>query len=63
MNEWVSAILFGFAIVAFVLGLSSIIMGFLVSNDAENVMAERIENGYLGVCGLVLGLLMVYALA
>ena len=63
MNEWVSALIFGVAVVAFVLGLSSIIMGMMVSSEGENPMAERIEYGYLGVSGLVFCLLMVYLLA
>ncbi|MFC3093641.1 hypothetical protein DRW07_09190 [Alteromonas sediminis] len=63
MNEWVNALVFGAALVAFVLGLSSIIMGFMVGANSENPMAERIEYGYFGVSGLVVALLMVYVLA
>ena len=62
MNEWASALLFGVALIAFVLGLSSIIMGFLTSSNGENVMQQRIEYGFFGVSGLVVCILMGYAM-
>jgi hypothetical protein len=63
MNEWASALIFGVALIAFVLGFSSIIMGFLTSSDGENVMQQRIEYGFFGVSGLVVCILMGYALS
>lgn len=62
MNEWLSAGFFGVALVAFVLGISSIIMGFMVNSQGENVMQQRVEYGFFGVSGLVICLLMGYAL-
>ena len=63
MSDWVNAIVFGIALIAFVIGMSSIIMGFVTGNDGENVMQERIEYGFFGVSSLVLCLLMGYLLA
>lgn len=63
MNEWVGALTFGVALVAFVLGLSSIIMGASANGDSGTVMQERVEYGFFGVTGLVVCLLMVYVMA
>jgi hypothetical protein len=63
MGNWVEAILFGLALLAFVLGASSIIMAMTyrpAAADAE--MKSKVEYGFFGVTGLVLGLLFVYAL-
>lgn len=63
MSNWSDAILFGFALVAFVLGLSSIIMGFLHTPvEGETPMQERVEYGFFGVAGLVLFILFGYGL-
>jgi hypothetical protein len=62
MENWIDAILFGCALVAFVLSLSSIIMGFLPQENSESVMKTRIEYGFFGVSGLVVFALFVYAL-
>tara|TARA_B100002049_G_C15786798_1_gene253123 strand:- start:227 stop:418 length:192 start_codon:yes stop_codon:yes gene_type:complete len=63
MSEWLNAVFFGIALVAFVLGLSSIIMGFLSDKKGSSGMQEKIEYGFFGVSGLVVCLLMGYALA
>lgn len=63
MGNWVEAILFGLALLAFVLGISSIIMAMTykpVTVGAQ--MKSKVEYGFFGVTGLVLGLLFVYAL-
>lgn len=62
MGNWSEAILFGCALVAFVLSVSSIIMGFLPQSSSESVMKARVEYGFFGVSGLVLFALFVYAL-
>lgn len=62
MGDWIDAILFGVALVAFTLGMSSIVMGFMSNKEGAAAMQERVELGYLGVSGLVLCLLMVYVL-
>ena len=62
MNEWASALIFGVALVAFVLGFSSIVMGFLADSEGESVMQQRIEYGFFGVSGIVVCVLMAYAL-
>ena len=56
----VEAILFGFTVLAFALGLSCIIMGFLPSPAGG--MREKVEYGLFGVTGLVAGLLFTVAL-
>ena len=62
MGNWNDAILFGFALIAFVLGFSSIIMGFLPQASDQGTMKSRIEYGFFGVSGIVLFMLFVYAL-
>ncbi|MFT4994260.1 MAG: hypothetical protein ACI965_001283 [Paraglaciecola sp.] len=62
MGNWLEAILFGCALVAFVLSLSSIIMGFLPQANAENALKTRVEYGFFGVSGLAVFFLLVYAL-
>ncbi len=62
MGDWGLAVIFGFMLVTFVLGLSSIIMGFFnPENDAE-VIKHRVEYGFFGVSGLVATALFVYIL-
>lgn len=63
MNEWISAIGFGAGLLAFVLGLTSIIMGFMTAKAGAEGMQEKIEYGFFGVSGLVVCVLMVYALS
>lgn len=63
MTDWINAIMFGVGLIAFVLGLSSVIMGFMSSSDGNKGMQEKIEYGFFGVSGLVVCLLMGYALA
>lgn len=63
MSEWFNALLFGLAVVALVLGLSSIIMGFLSDKTGAEAMKERIEYGYLGVSALAICGLLGYILA
>ncbi len=64
MGNWSEAILFGVTLVSFVLGASSLIMGFLPKQGvaAGVLMKERIEYGFFGVTGLVLCLVLAYAL-
>ncbi|WP_026376827.1 hypothetical protein [Aestuariibacter salexigens] len=60
MSLWGDAILFGFALVAFVLGMTSIIMGFMPQPEAG--LKEKIEYGFFGVTGLVGCLLLAIAI-
>ncbi|HAU92390.1 hypothetical protein ACFOEW_07765 [Alteromonas oceani] len=62
MSDWIDAILFGVALVAFTLGMSSIVMGFMSGKEGSEALHERIEMGYLGVSGLVVSLLMLYVI-
>lgn len=61
MGEWVTALVFGLFLVAFTLGLSSIIMAFLPAKPEEAVRSQ-VEYGFFGVAGLVLSLVFIYAL-
>jgi hypothetical protein len=63
MADWLNAILFGVALVALVLGLSSVIMGFLSDKTGAEALKERIEYGYLGVAAIAVSALMGYLLA
>ena len=62
MTDWINAIMFGVALFAFVLGLTSVIMGFMTSTEGGKGMQEKIEYGFFGVSGLVVCLMMGYAL-
>lgn len=63
MANWTDAVLFGFALVAFVLGLSSIIMGMLQQPSTGNsMMKEKVEYGFFGVTALVICAVFIYAL-
>lgn len=63
MGNWGDAILFGCALVAFVLGISSIIMGFIVQPNQQDVIQSRVEYGFFGITGIVLFSLFWYALS
>lgn len=63
MSEWMGALGFGIGLLAFVLGMTSIIMGFMGSDVGARGMQHKIEYGFFGVSGLVVCLLMSYALA
>lgn len=62
MSNWGDAILFGFALVAFVLGITSIIMGFIAQPSQQNTVKSRVEYGFFGVSAVVLFGLFTYAL-
>lgn len=65
MGAWGEAIMFGVALLAFVLGLSSIIMGFLpqpATATGGSPLKEKIEYGFFGVSALVICLLLWLAL-
>lgn len=62
MGNWSDAILFGFALVAFVLGISSIIMGFIAQPSQQDVIKNRVEYGFFGISGVALFGLFIYAL-
>ncbi len=63
MSEWLGALGFGIGLLAFVLGVTSIIMGFMASEANGQGMQHKIEYGFFGVAGLIVSLLMGYALA
>ncbi|WJG09892.1 hypothetical protein [Aliiglaciecola sp. LCG003] len=54
------AVLFGMTVLAFVVGMSCIIMGFIPS--PANGLKEKIEYGYFGVSGLAVAFLFALAL-
>ncbi|UAA38694.1 hypothetical protein KIH87_18855 [Paraneptunicella aestuarii] len=62
MGDWGSAFLFGLMLVAFVLGLSSIIMSFF-QPVSDSAIKHRIEYGFFGVSGLIVTALMLYAIS
>jgi len=53
MNDWALAIAFGCMLIGFVLGLSNIIMGLLVSASESSALQQRIEYIFFGISGLV----------
>lgn len=62
MSDWLNAILFGVAVFAFVMGLTSVIMGATASKKMDNIMQQRVEYGFFGVSGFIICALLVYAL-
>lgn len=63
MSEWINSIIFGVGFLAFVLGISSIIMAFIATRSTPEGIQEKVEYGFFGVSGLILCALMVYVLA
>ena len=64
MAQWGEAFLFGVALLTFVLGVSSIIMGVLPQPEgATHGMKEKVEYGFFGAAGLVICLLLSLAIA
>lgn len=61
MGDWLSPVLFTAMLVAFVLGISSIIMSFFQPN-VKNSLVYRIEYGFFGVSGLIATAVLMYAL-
>lgn len=53
MNDWALAVAFGCMLAGFVLGLSNIIMGLLVSSDESSALQQRIEYTFFGIAGLI----------
>lgn len=63
MTEWGEAILFGFTVLAFALGASSLIMGFLPQPAGEaGGIKSKVEYGFFGAAGLVIAVLLLVAL-
>lgn len=63
MSDWINPIIFGVALIAFTLGMSSIVMGFMSGKEGSEALHEKIEMSYLGVSGLVVSLVMLYVIA
>lgn len=64
MGAWLEAFLFGLILIAFVLGASSLIMGFIHKpRENEGAMAGKIEYGFFGVAGLIVGVVLTYGLS
>lgn len=61
MSEWVAALIFGLFLVAFTVGISSLIMAFMPVKDG-NALRSQVEYGFFGVAGLILSLIFVYAM-
>ncbi|BDX08173.1 hypothetical protein [Planctobacterium marinum] len=61
MGEWITAFVFGLFLMAFTLGVSSLIMAFLPVKEGDAIRSQ-VEYGFFGVSGLVLSLVFVYAL-
>lgn len=62
MNTWGSAFVFALTLVAFVIGLSCIIMSAIQPAGADAIK-KRVEYGFFGVSGLVVSGLFVYVLS
>ncbi|MFT4808274.1 MAG: hypothetical protein ACI9LX_001604 [Paraglaciecola sp.] len=62
MSNWYEPILFGFALITFVLGLSSIIMSLLPTPEGVNDLQSKVEYGFFGASAFGLFAVFVYAL-
>jgi hypothetical protein len=62
MSNWYEPILFGFILITFVLGVSSIIMSFSSTPEGVNSMQSKIEYGFFGASAFGLFAVFVYAL-
>lgn len=60
MYELISAATFGFMILAFVLGVTCIVMGATTGKQGPEALKERVEYGFMGVSGLVIALLTFF---
>lgn len=63
MSNWHEPLIFVMALIAFVMGMSSLIMGLLPQPAGQNVMKNKVEYSFFGVSGLVVCLVFSYALA
>jgi hypothetical protein len=63
MSEILGMLQFAILMVALVLGLSCIVMAVITTKSGNEALQERIEYGFMGVSGLVIALLMVYAMS
>lgn len=50
MTDWINAIVFGVALIAFTLGLSSIVMGFMTAETGAKGMQEKKSSMVSSVC-------------
>lgn len=64
MAQWFEAFIFGLALIAFTLGASNIIVGFMHQPvEGTSGLREKIEYGFFGVTGLIACAVLSYALA
>ncbi|MFC4701700.1 hypothetical protein ACFO4O_16205 [Glaciecola siphonariae] len=63
MLEILNLFKFALLLIAFVLGISCIVMAIISDKSGQEALQERIEYGFMGVSGLVITLLMVYAIS
>lgn len=63
MSNWYEPLIFLLILISFVLGMSSIIMGFVAQPANSTSMKTKVEYGFFGLTGLVLCALFSYALA
>lgn len=64
MAQWLEAFLFGLTLIAFTLGASNIIVGFMHQpTEGTSGLKEKIEYGFFGVTGLVACAVLAYALS
>ncbi|WP_340679470.1 hypothetical protein [Paraglaciecola sp.] len=62
MGNWLEPLIFGLALIAFVLGLSSLIMSALPQPAGAEVMKSKVEYSFFGIAGIVVGIVCAYAI-
>ncbi|KXI29544.1 hypothetical protein [Paraglaciecola hydrolytica] len=63
MGNWLEPLIFGLALVAFVLGLSSLIMSALPQPAGAETMKTKVEYSFFGIAGIVVCIVCAYALS
>ncbi|WP_416307331.1 hypothetical protein [Neptunicella sp. SCSIO 80796] len=63
MSTWPEAFVFGAMLVAFVLGLTSLIMSFMNQPvSAEESIKLKVEYGFFGISGIIISMVLAYAI-
>ncbi len=64
MGNWIEAVMFGVALLAFVLGISNVIMAAMAPQaEGQEATKERVEQIFFGISGIVLCVLFSYGIA
>lgn len=63
MYDIIFAVKFAAMMLAFVLGLSCIVMACISTKQGQEAIRERVEYGFMGVSGVAVSALLLYAIS